>query len=133
MSAAPTSAHPARPKLALAGTFTLEPLAPPLELVLASIGLELEVEVTPYAQVFQELLDPGRSFARNRGGVNAVLVPPDDPKALAHAIDQLAQDKELRLCFGRASRELVEREFATEKIGPATVALYEKLLSAPNS
>jgi FkbH-like protein len=120
MSAAPTSANPARPKLALAGTFTLEPLAPSLELVLASIGLELDVEVTPYAQVFQELLDPGRSFARNRGGVNVVLVrledwwghaPPEGPvplppeETLARPIDDLVAS--LRQASGSSPAPIV--------------------------
>jgi glycosyltransferase involved in cell wall biosynthesis len=46
---------------------------------------------------------PGcREIARN--GVNALLVPPDDPAALAAAIEQLAYDPALRMRFGAARR-----------------------------
>jgi FkbH-like protein len=92
----------AGPRVALAATFTIDPLVEPLGHLLTSIGLPLEVEVTPYAQVFQELLDKGRSFARNRGGVNVVLArledwwghaPPEGPlppeETLARPVDDL--------------------------------------------
>ena len=62
-----------------------------------------------------------------RDGVNALLVPPDDPAALADAIDVLARDAVLRQTFALASRELVEDEFSSALIGRETVALYDKL------
>ena len=65
-----------------------------------------------------------------RADENALLVPTDNPQALAHAMHRLAQDQDLRARFGKASRALVEREFATDKIGPATVALYRELLAS---
>ena len=40
-----------------------------------------------------------------RAGVNALLVPPDDPVALADAIDTLAQDAAMRARFGAAGRQ----------------------------
>ncbi len=64
-----------------------------------------------------------------RDGENALLVPVDDPRALARAIEQLANDAGLRARFGAASRALAEREFATGAIGGQTVALYRKLLA----
>jgi glycosyltransferase involved in cell wall biosynthesis len=70
---------------------------------------------------------PGcREIARD--GVNALLVPPDDPAALADAIARLAGDRELRARFGAAGRRLVEREFSSARIGAETVALYARLL-----
>ena len=63
-----------------------------------------------------------------RAGLNALLVPPDDPQALADAIDRLAADPELRARFGRAGRELVEREFSSQRIGRDVVGLYRRLL-----
>ena len=63
-----------------------------------------------------------------RPGVNALLVPPDDPPALADAIARLAQDGDLRRRFGAAGRDLVEAEFASARIGRAIVALYDQLL-----
>jgi glycosyltransferase involved in cell wall biosynthesis len=70
---------------------------------------------------------PGcREIARAR--VNALLVPPDDPEALASALDRLAQDRALRQEFGRAGRHLVEAEFSSVQVGREAVALYDRLL-----
>lgn len=65
-----------------------------------------------------------------RADVNALLVPPDDAGALADAVARLARDAGLRARFGAASRALAEDEFATEKIAPAVVALYRKMLAS---
>jgi glycosyltransferase involved in cell wall biosynthesis len=67
-----------------------------------------------------------RDIARN--GVNALLVPPDDPEALADAIARLARDAALRAQFGAAGRQLVESEFSSDRIGREIVALYDRLL-----
>ena len=64
-----------------------------------------------------------------RAGVNALLVPPDDPAALADAIGQLAKDAALRRRFGEASRRLAESEYSAEKIGREIRTLYGRLLS----
>lgn len=70
---------------------------------------------------------PGcREIARD--GVNALLVPPDDPAALADAIGQLAKDARLRRTYGDAGRHLVESEFSVEKIGREIRSLYGRLL-----
>ncbi len=63
-----------------------------------------------------------------RGGVNAILVPPDDPAALAEAMARLANDADLRRRYGEAGRRMVEAEFSSEMIGLQTVALYDQLL-----
>jgi glycosyltransferase involved in cell wall biosynthesis len=70
---------------------------------------------------------PGcREIARR--GVNALLVPPDDPAALADAIETLMKDPGMRLRFGRAGRQLVVDEFSSARIGREIVALYARLL-----
>jgi glycosyltransferase involved in cell wall biosynthesis len=61
-------------------------------------------------------------------GETALLVAPDDPVALADAIERLAGDAALRARFGRNARALAERRFAADAIGAATVALYDRLL-----
>jgi mannose/cellobiose epimerase-like protein (N-acyl-D-glucosamine 2-epimerase family)/glycosyltransferase involved in cell wall biosynthesis len=63
-----------------------------------------------------------------RPDVNAFLVPLDDTEALADAIDRLARDGALRRRFGQASRELVEKEFSSARIGRDLVSLYRHLL-----
>ncbi|MCC6779366.1 MAG: AGE family epimerase/isomerase [Hyphomicrobiales bacterium] len=65
-----------------------------------------------------------------RAGVNGLLVPRGDAVALADAIARLADDPALRARLGAASRAMVEQEFASDRIGPAVVALYEQLLAA---
>jgi glycosyltransferase involved in cell wall biosynthesis len=69
---------------------------------------------------------PGcREIARH--GVNAFLVPPDDPAALAGAIAVLVRDPALRARLGAASRAMVEAEFSSTRIGAEVVALYDTL------
>jgi glycosyltransferase involved in cell wall biosynthesis len=63
-----------------------------------------------------------------RPGINALLVPLDDAEALANAIEHLALDRELRRKFGKASRELVESQFSSRRIGRDLVRLYRRLL-----
>src|SRR5215472_7132743 len=71
---------------------------------------------------------PGcREIARH--GVNALLVPPDDPEALAHAIATLMNDRDMRIRFGRASRQIVVAEFSNARVGNEIVALYTRLLT----
>jgi glycosyltransferase involved in cell wall biosynthesis len=69
---------------------------------------------------------PGcREIARH--DVNAFLVPPDDPVALADAIAVLARDPALRSRLGAAGRAMVEAEFSSARIGTDIVSLYDSL------
>lgn len=70
---------------------------------------------------------PGcREIARR--GVNALLVPVDDPEALAAAVRQLAHDPAMRARFAMAGRTMAENEFSSARIGPETVKLYRAML-----
>jgi FkbH-like protein len=64
--------------VAIAATFTAEPLVPSLQFVLREVGLTLDVRCAPYHQVFQELLSPQSLLNTNSGGVNVVLVRLED-------------------------------------------------------
>ncbi|MGH6664745.1 MAG: glycosyltransferase, partial [Pseudolabrys sp.] len=64
-----------------------------------------------------------------RPGVNALLVPADDPGALAEAIETLMKDRAMRLRFGQASRKLAVDEFSSTRVARDIVALYERLLT----
>lgn len=61
-----------------------------------------------------------------REGTSALLVPVDDPEALANALTRLCGDSLLRATLGIGGRRLVEADFSSEKIGEATVALYKR-------
>ena len=63
-----------------------------------------------------------------RQGVTGLMVPPDDPAALADAIETLANDAAMRLRFSRAARRLVSDEFSSARIQREIVALYARLL-----
>jgi glycosyltransferase involved in cell wall biosynthesis len=70
---------------------------------------------------------PGcREIARQN--INALLVRPDDPEALADAIALLAKDAVLRTRFGAAGRQLVESKYSHIEIGREIRNLYDRLL-----
>jgi len=58
-----------------------------------------------------------------------LLVPVDDPQALAAAILRLVRSSQQRIRFGVAARRLVDERFAADLVGKATVALYQRLLN----
>ncbi|WP_046827122.1 glycosyltransferase family 4 protein [Afipia massiliensis] len=61
-------------------------------------------------------------------GKTGLLVPIEDPQALADAIGELAMSRELRLRYGAAARQLVVEKMSAQAIGAAVVALYEDQL-----
>lgn len=63
-----------------------------------------------------------------RPDVSALLVPPDDPPALANALAQLASDAGTRRRLGEGARRLVENEYSSTRIGAEIVALYRRLI-----
>ena len=60
-------------------------------------------------------------------GQTGLLVPIEDPPALANAILTLAQSPELRARFGAAARKLVEDKLSARLIGRSVVELYTTL------
>lgn len=57
-------------------------------------------------------------------GNNGFLVPAKDIPALANALIQLSEDKDLQTQMGKKGRELVEKYFSDEIIHQQTLALY---------
>lgn len=66
-----------------------------------------------------------------RAGINALLVPPDDPVGFAAAMQELADNAALRRRFAEAGRRLVEAGFSDLAVERETEALYRSL--APQS
>jgi glycosyltransferase involved in cell wall biosynthesis len=65
--------------------------------------------------------------------VTGLLVPPDDPPALAQAIERLAAAPDLRAQYGAAARKLAVERFASEVIARDIVALYRRMIGAEHS
>jgi glycosyltransferase involved in cell wall biosynthesis len=59
-----------------------------------------------------------------------LLVPVDDPKPLAEAMERLVRSSQQRIRLGVAARRLVDERFAADLIGKATVELYQSLLES---
>jgi glycosyltransferase involved in cell wall biosynthesis len=62
-------------------------------------------------------------------GEQGVLVPPEDPAALAKAVIALARDPERRAAMGRAGRERVRAAFSLERTLDGYEALLEEMIA----
>jgi FkbH-like protein len=62
----------------VSATFTADAVEPVLAFWMRELGFDYAVEVAPYNQVFQLLLDPAGALASNQSGVNIVLVRLED-------------------------------------------------------
>ena len=65
-------------KIAVAASFTAEPVLGTLAFWMKELGLNAAIEFAPYNQVFQELLNPGSLLSQNHGGMNVILLRPED-------------------------------------------------------
>jgi glycosyltransferase involved in cell wall biosynthesis len=72
--------------------------------------------------------DVGSIAEAVRNGDTGLLVPPDDPAALAVAIRRLLKDRGLRRRLGDQGRELVLARFTAEHMARAFESLYGGLL-----
>jgi glycosyltransferase involved in cell wall biosynthesis len=59
-------------------------------------------------------------------GQTGMLAPPGDSTALAHALEQLLRDPDLRLRFGHAGRERIEEHFRIAQTVAPLIKLFEK-------
>ena len=63
-------------------------------------------------------------------GRQGLLVPPDDPAALAAALADLAADPERRRAMGAAGRALVERDYSFTRVAADLEQLYRRIVAA---
>ncbi|MBI5562253.1 MAG: glycosyltransferase family 4 protein [Deltaproteobacteria bacterium] len=63
-----------------------------------------------------------------REGATGLLVPPEDPAALADAITKLLLDRDALRRMGEAGRAMVEAEYSTDKMAERLFALYSGLV-----
>ncbi len=71
-----------------------------------------------------ELIDDGR---------HGLLVPPQDPAAVADAIERLLADETLRLKLGRAARQKIVNDFNVDKSAAQIADLFRQLFAEPSS
>jgi N-acetyl-alpha-D-glucosaminyl L-malate synthase BshA len=77
------------------------------------------------------------SVARRVGGipevveenVSGLLVPSDDPDALARAVESLIQEPKRRTAMGLTARQRAKEHFSAEAIVPRYEALYQRVCS----
>jgi glycosyltransferase involved in cell wall biosynthesis len=62
----------------------------------------------------------------NRDGVSGLVVPPNQPEALAGAVRRLLEDDELRRRLGAGARERAVREFSVDTMMQRVFEFYEQ-------
>jgi glycosyltransferase involved in cell wall biosynthesis len=73
--------------------------------ILEAMAMQLPVVSTRHSAIPEAIED----------GVNGVLIPPEDPAALAQALENLLSDPELRQRLGDRGRETVMQQFNPQK------------------
>ncbi len=110
--------------VAVAATFTAEPLKEPLEFFLRLLRWECTVEFAPFGQVLQTLLDPAGVFARNAGGINVMLAREED-LVRTGAVTEYAEA--IRFAAKSFDAELLVRICPSATAGSAEELLGERI------
>lgn len=66
-------------------------------------------------------------------GMTGITVPPGEPASLAHALNSLLSDHELRLKMGEAGKGRVRSSFSVERMSERTMELYESVLESAST
>lgn len=74
----PGRSHKIIQKVAIAASFTSEPVKDTLDFWMQEIGISYSIEFAPYNQIFQELLDKNSITSQNERGVNLILIRFED-------------------------------------------------------
>jgi FkbH-like protein len=130
-------------RIAIAATFTAEPVRRPVEFLCEQVGVSLRVEFAPFNQVFQQLLDPSGLLRSNGRGVNVLMVrledlAPDRAELirLARNVDSLGEacrsaaghfQVPLLVMVCPASRAMVEDEEARASLARVEAGLLHGL------
>ena len=61
-------------KIVISANFTIEPILPAAQEMLEKVEIQHEIEIAPYNQIFQQLLDSSGSFHGNLAGVNVIFL-----------------------------------------------------------
>jgi glycosyltransferase involved in cell wall biosynthesis len=77
-------------------------------------------------------LGTGTSYV-NQHEQTGLVVPPNDPQAMAAAINRLLGDDELRQKLGAAALKRVQNDFSQATMAARTLDLYQEVLSTKNA
>jgi glycosyltransferase involved in cell wall biosynthesis len=91
-------------------------------------GFPLAVLEALLARAAVVATDVGSTAEAIRNGETGLLVAPDDPSALGHAIKKLLADEPLRQRLGGEGRRLVLERFSAEHMTRAFESLYAELV-----
>jgi amino acid adenylation domain-containing protein/FkbH-like protein len=89
--------------IAVAATFTAEPVEEPLAFCMEQLGTPAEIAFAGYGQIFQELLNPDGLLGRNHDGCNLLLIRVEDWKG-----DGALSDSETQAKIGCNVADLVQ-------------------------
>src|SRR5690242_16150838 len=102
-------------KLAVAASFTAEPLLESLTFWSEKLQWQSDVQFAAYNQIFQQLLDPASLFGTNPRGANIVLVRPEDWVRYGHESGNAPDAEQLQ----STAQELVTAVRAAAQRSPA--------------
>lgn len=119
VQASTSSSQSSQPSLVIAATFVADYLMPNLVFVLKQAALDFKVELAPYHQVFQQLLDPTSALHKNGLGINCILVRLEDFVRDINAREDIGNQAET------SAHELIETlsAYAAKSKSPTLFAL----------
>jgi len=134
-----------RQTVAVAATFTADPLAESLGYWMSQLNLPAQIEFAPFNQIFQELLDPGSLLSRNREGSNVLLLRLEDwyrgheqlQRNLEELVDavrfhvQRPSAVPLVVCFCPLSKRVLADADCVELLGRAESELIARFADMP--
>jgi glycosyltransferase involved in cell wall biosynthesis len=92
---------------------------------LGTASLEVMAAGVPVVAVIRAENFPGLEL---RSWNNVVIVPPDDPSALAEAIVRLLDDRDLARHVGEGQRRLIQNHFSIDAVTDRHLELYERVV-----
>ena len=90
--------------------------------------LSLGLLITVFSGFVAAGADEVSDLAIIKPGVTGVLVPPQDPEALAHGVADLLHDGTTAATLAGAGRKVVERDYSLEAMVRRFEAIYREVL-----
>lgn len=73
--------------------------------------------------------DVGGNSELVRQGENGLLVPPNNPKALADAVIKLVKEPDISRSMGKSGKQFIRQEFSVDKLLQEMQKRYHSLLA----